>query len=314
MGIFSSLGGWLGPRTPLDDALRHAVDRAVETVDPRLKTVSGYQRKLAPAVSHALDYCARLAAEIPGPVVISPRAFGADPLVHAMFAAPGDIGEMLGKSRELREFLADPAQRAGDELYALLGMRQREKAVIGMALRGEMLQNDVPQRLLYFADHTLGELANRHETTRQRLQATAFDSLAQGFASAVAQLRQERADALTAWTAARAAASVARRRLLETRQRQTLAALTPERLLAAYAEWLAAPEGRLYLKATEMKVDRMGVVAGDAAAGDDFSTLSFPVLVGRDHRHWIVVVVRISRADAQEALRRQQEASRYLII
>jgi hypothetical protein len=317
MGILSGLGGWLGSRPPLDERLRQAIDRAVETIEPLIKTVSGYERKLAPAVHHALLYCEELAAGIPGPIDITPRSFGADPLVHALFAAPGDIGDMLGKSRELREFLADSSLCDEDEFFALLGMRQREKVVMGMALHGDMVQNDVPQRLLFFADHTLGELGSNHETTRQRLQMAAFDSLAQGFAARVVELRQERDDARTAWSMEQlgaVAGRAERRQVLEERQRQAIAALAPERMLEALAKWLATPEGRLYLKPTEMTVDRMGVISPEPEPGGNFSTLRFPELVGRDRRHWIVVVARISRQDALDALQRQQEANRYLII
>lgn len=313
MGMLAGLGRWLGPRASLDDTLRQAVDRAVVAVDPLLKTVSGYERKLAPAVRHALDYCAGLAAEIPGPVAINSRAFGADPLVHALFAAPGDIADMLGKSRELREFLADPARCEGDEFFALLGMRQREKAVTGMALQGEMLRNDVPQRLLYFADHTLGELGSQPEATRQRLQAAAFDGLAQGFAAGVAELRQQRQEARIA-ASLEHGADAARRVVLEERQRLAIAALAPERMLDALSDWLATPEGRLYLKPSVVAVDRMGVIAPEPASGDNVSILNFPELVARDRRHWIVMVARISRQDVLDAVQRQQQANRYLII
>ena len=317
MGILSGLGRWLGAAPPPDEALRSAIEQAVTTVDPLLKSVSGYERKLAPAVARALEHCAALAAAIPGPIDINQRAFGADSLVHALFAAPGDIGDMLGKSRELREFVADPAQCPGDEFFALLGMRKREKAVTGMALQGGVLQNDVPQRLLYFADHTLGELGGDHETTRQRLRAAAFDSLARGFAACVAELRQQRQDARTAWSMEQASAAAGRserRQLLEERQRQAIASVAPESLLHAYAEWLAAPEAHLYLKPTEVTVDRMGVISSQPAAGGNYSTLNFPELVARDRRHWIVLVARISRQDAKDALLRQQQANRYLII
>lgn len=316
MGFFSGLSHWLGPQAPIDEALRPAIERAVEAVDPLLKTVSGYVRKLAPAVRRALDYCAALAADVPGPIEISSRAFSADPLVHALFAASGDIGDMLCNSRELREFLADPVHCARTEFFALLGMRRREKAAMGVALHGDGIQSDVPQRLLYFADHTLGEIGSDHETTRQRLQAAAFDGLVQGFAANVAELRRERADARTAWNMLQAGAAghTERRQALEERQRQAIAALSPERMLEALAEWLAAPEGRLYLKPTEVTVDRMGVIADHPAADGNFSTLSFPELVARDRRHWIVVVARVSRQDALEALRRQQEGNRYMVI
>lgn len=317
MGILSGLGRWLGAAPPPDEALRGAIGRAVETADPLLRTVSGYERKLAPAVTRALDHCAALAAAIPGPIDINPRAFSADPLVHALFAAPGDIGDMLGKSREVREFMADSALCPEDEFFGLLGMRQREKAVSGMVLQGDRLQSDVPQRLLYFADHTLGELAGDHEKARQRLVAAAFDSLARGFAACVADLRQQRQDARTACSLEQASAAAnrrERRQMLEERQRQAIASLAPESLLNTFAEWLAAPEAHLYLKPTEVTVDRMGVIASNPPAGGSFSTLSLPELVARDRRHWIVLVARISRQDAADALLRQQQANRYLII
>ena len=316
MGILSGLGHWLGSSPP-DEALRQAVDRAVETVDPLLKTVSGYERKLGPVVSRALAYCEALAADIPGPVAVNPPAFSADPLVHALFAGAGDIGEMLGKSREVRDFFADPGNGGEGEFYALLGMRRREKEVTGRALNGDTVRTGVPQRLLYFADHTLRELGSRHETTRRRLQAAAFDSLARGFAACVAELRQERNEARTAWSLDRAPATAGRaerRQALEERQRLAIASLAPAAVLDDFAAWLAAPQERLYLKPTVVTVDRMGVIRPDPDAAGNFSTLKLPELVGRDRRLWTVLVARISRRDAQEALLRQEQANRYLII
>ena len=313
MGILSGLGHLLGSKPPPEKSLRLAIEHAVEAVDPRLKAVSDYERRLAPAVSHALGHCAALAEQVPGPVDIDSRAFAADPLVHALFAAPDDIADMLGKSRELREFLADPAHAMHDELFALLGMRRREKAIAGMAVNGDVVQHGVAQRLLYFADHTLAELGTGHEATRQRLQAAAFDGLARGFADRVEELRREQREARTAWQTERAAGG-GRRQLLEARQQKAIAALAPERLLDEFAKWLATSEQRLYLKPNEVRVDRMGVIATADANGDDASTLSFPELVGRDRRHWIVLVARIRRDDARAALLRQEQANRYLTI
>jgi hypothetical protein len=85
-------------------------------------------------------------------------------------------------------------------------------------------------------------------------------------------------------------------------------------MLGALAGWMAAPETRLYLKPTVVTVDRMGVIVANPEAGGNFSTLNFPELVGRDRRHWIVMVAKISRQDAVDAVRRQQQANRYLVI
>ncbi len=317
MGLFSALERVLRSSPAPDRVLGAAIARAVEPVDPLLKTVSAYERRLAPAVAAALAHCEQVAAAIPGPHDIHAQAFATDPVAHALFGAAADIGEMLGRSRELRDFLAEPADGDSDEFFALLGMRRREKAVSGMALKGGVLQQDVPQRLLYFADHTLGEIGDDDADARQRIALAAFDSLARGFAACVADLRQQQLDARTALQVERARNGRTERRLeLETRQREAIASLAPERLLDAYADWLAAPQLRVYLKPDEVRIDRMGVILpdGDGDGDAEGTLLNLPELVGRDRRQWTVLLARIRREDALEAVRRRDEANRYILI
>ena len=81
-------------------------------------------------------------------------------------------------------------------------------------------------------------------------------------------------------------------------EREAIASLAPERLLDAYAEWLAAAESRVYLKPGEVTVDRMGVIK-EAATDERDATLRLPELVGRDRRQWTVLLVRVRREDAE---------------
>ena len=313
MGLFSALERVLRTSPAPDRRLGEAIQRVVDAVDPLLKTLAGYQRRLAPAVTKAIMHCEQVAAAIPGPIDTRAQAFAHDPVLHSLFGAAQDIGDMLGRSRELRDFLADPGNCESEEFFALLGMRRREKAVSGMALKGGVLQHDVPQRLLYFADHTLGEIGGGDEDARRRIALAAFDSLARGFAACVADLRQQHLDARTALQLERARNGRVERRLeLEQRQREAIASLAPERLLEAYADWLGSPQLRVFLKSSEFCVDRMGVILPDGDAGG--TALCLPELVGRDRRQWTVVLARIRREDALEAVRRQEQANRYLII
>jgi hypothetical protein len=89
----------------------------------------------------------------------------------------------------------------------------------------------------------------------------------------------------------------------------------PERLLDAYrrvAGW--RPSSALYLKPNEVTVDRMGVIADGPAPDGELATLRLPELVGRDRRQWNLLVVRIRREDAREAVSRRDEANRYILI
>src|ERR1017187_3839861 len=104
MKILTYLREQLRSAPPPAEELARAVERAVDLADPLLRTVSGHERRLAPAVARALAHCEVFVAALPGPIEIDARAFAADPLVHALFPAVGDIAVTLGGSRAVREF------------------------------------------------------------------------------------------------------------------------------------------------------------------------------------------------------------------
>lgn len=326
MGLISTMTGWLSPGA-LTDSERQAIEKIVDRVDPRLRVVSGYQRKLAKAVREAIEYCDALVAAIPGPVEVDVKAFGKDPLVHAFFAAPDEISRMLGTSREVEKFIAAPENRGSEEIYALIGMRRKEKTVLAPALQGEFVREGVPQRLLYFADHTLRELSLDADQTRQGLRHSACDSLAASFAVHLDALRGEKIDVHTAWeqerafarsaaqeAAAEAQAHAHRKLEIEESLREMASSLEPAHVLDALAEWLANPEPRLRLVSTSVYVDRLGVLSQPIPGHPDVQLLNFPELVGRDRRHWIVLLVRIPRDEAVRAQKEYGGANRYLII
>jgi hypothetical protein len=281
-------------------------------------------------VSHALAYCQGLVAAVPGPVDLNPHAFASNPLIHALFATSSDIGSTFGKSRAVKEYLADPASVMAEDFYALLGMRRYEKKIMGMAIHGEMALADTPQTMLYFSDHTLHALSSDLDETRKQLRQDAFDGLAAGFAAQLANMRNERQALHNEWDMQRAmsirdsktasSASVlsdvhAQRRVeLEEQMRLASSELSPARVLDALSGWLAAPETHLRLDQTTVSVDRMGVMVNAASTDPQVCTLNFPELIGRDRRHWIVLIVRIPRSVAVHAVEQQHEASRYLII
>lgn len=326
MGLISTMSAWLSPNA-LGETERQAIEKIVDRVDPKLRVVPGYQRKLAKAVREAVEYCDTLVAAIPGPVEVDVKAFGSDPLVHAFFAAPEDIARMLGTSREMTKFITAPENQGSDEIYALIGMRRKEKTVVAPALQGEFVREGVPQRLLYFADHTLRELSSDPENTRNGLRHSACDSLAASFAVHLDTLRSEKLDVHMAWEQERAfarsmaaqAASEAdahahRKLEIEESLREMASSMEPAHVLDALAEWLGNPEPRLRLVSTSVCVDRLGVLSQPIPGNPDVQMLNFPELVGRDRRHWIVLLVRIPRDEAIRAQKDYGQANRYIII
>lgn len=318
MGLFD----WLRPAPPLDAASLALVEQATAAVDPLIRQVPGHERRLAPALQHAQAYCADIATRIPGPYEISRAAFAADPLMHALFGSADDIELMLAKSQCVREHLPAMTVATG-QCCALLGMRHREKAGFGVALEGEVVRSDVPQKTLYFTDHTLAEPSPDLAAARLRLRDVLFDGLLKGFAAHVADVRAERdslhRDHATVHACVRSGndPETHTRRLaaLEERLRATADALEPARLLDTLIETLAQPEAQLHLDPVSIRVDRSGVITGrgEAAAGEG-DTLHFAELTNRDQRRWVVILAHIERDEARRAIERFEQANRYIVI
>ena len=337
MSIFSglsSLGQWLRPAPPVAGPVQDALHRAAAALGGQMQNDAQFQRRLQRPVAHALDYCDSLADAVPGTIDIDRSAFASNPLVHALFASPGDIDTMLGRSLDLRNYLehspSGSDNKSGEHLYSMLAMRRKEKPTMGMELDGNTLRSDVPQTLLYFADHTLVDLASSLEATRAQLRLAAFDSLMACFTGHLESVRTERkrlrdhrAMESAHLTMVRGNASgqdiaVHTRQIteLDARLQSVAESLQPGPVVDALAEFLASPETSLRLEPIEVCVDRSGVIRdGKAAAEGKADTIGFPELIARDQRRHVVVLARIRREDAERAVAaiRDQQA-RFIVI
>lgn len=328
--ILAALSSFLLPTPALNDATRRALERTVAMVDQRLVNARRLERTLGGALKYAQAYCDGLVEALPGPLAIERRAFAGDPLVHALFATGNDIEQMLGKSQAVRDYLDEAASYESSHFHAMLAARRVEKKQLGSAVQGETIQHDVPQTVLYFADHTLTEPAPSLEGTLARLRASSFDSLLKTFRSHLDELRGEREDLRADLAAERglltvlkgrgdgAGSEVGTRRIasLDAQLRRIGDALTPDAVASALAFFLAAPDASLRLEPCAIAVDRMGIVAtGERAASDDVARLQFPELISRDRRRYFVTLARIDCAEARRAVQEARDAQRrYLLI
>lgn len=314
MGLFD----WLKPKSEIDAPLRAKIDQAILTIDPLIKQVADYERRLAPAVRNALAYCRDIAARIPGPVMISRANFASDPLVHALFASADAIDQMFATSQCVRENFSRMALSTG-QCCALLGMRLNVKQEFGAELSGEIVRADVPQRVLYFTDHTLAEPAPDESTARQRLIEAFYDSLIKTIAEHVNALRKEKLglDQEKAIASAQlrsckdAAAQIRRLEGLQQLLAATHDALQPDRLLETLATQLTAPENLLKISPIAFRVDHNGVIR--EGEGEGFM-VHFAQLDTRDRRRWVVLLAYLDHADVRRALERFAQARHFLVI
>ena len=329
MSLISAVTDFLKPAPRPEPAVLKALERVAELVDPMLKLAPNFEKLLAFPVQHALGYCDGLVAALPGPIDINRQAFATNPLVHALFATAGDIDQMLGRSQAVRDFLAEPGCWESEYFYAMLAARRQQKKQFGMTQQGNLIQNDVPQLILYFCDHTLIEPCCHLETTLQKLRGKALESLLQTFHAHVETLRHEREGLRADVSVGRSHLTVLRgstpgreyevstRHLaeLDARLRQNVESLMPEHLLAALAEFLQSPEPALRLSPVSITVDRQGVVREATSHDIDVHTLNFPELSARDKRLHLAMLARISRDEALEAVEMvRDQQHRFMLI
>ena len=155
--------------------LQKAIERVVDEINPRIRALGGYRKKLRPCVERTLTYCSELATRVPKSIEVSSKTWGRDPVVKAFFSGTEDLRRVFSHSKELREFFDQHV--AADYCYALLSMECRERTVLGMEMHGEVIKRDVKQTAVSFTDHRVVKPSLSEPELRKNLEQRAFESL-----------------------------------------------------------------------------------------------------------------------------------------
>lgn len=155
-----------------------AIDKAVTLTNPRLKLVHSYQERLAPAVETSVNYLRQTLQTLPTAIDISVANWSADPVLRAFFVAATDIPGALARSSNLHTLFDKFPQL--EEAYFILGMRYNEQRVLGVSLQGDVVQREVAQTVVGFADPQ-ARICGQHDAEVRRLLGT------QGYEYLIAQ-------------------------------------------------------------------------------------------------------------------------------
>jgi hypothetical protein len=326
-----------GTRAPLHPRADEAVERVVQVANPKLRLVPRYRARLSPAVSAALGYVGNLVAALPPAREASAAGWAEDPYIHAFFATAGDIARAFSRASDLRaHFDRNPGTA---EAYAVLGMEMTERRVLGVALEGGLLRNDVAQTTVGFGDHRIRicgvtEAALRDEIERRLLDQLALEGLSRAAAdqSRRTELAKEQALLKT------------RLRLLERQgagMRSALAGEAPQeselgrlhaqveantqelsslaigpQLLDAELERLcqilADPAQHLYVSGRSLRLDQMNVIVEDRAHGGTAFEFQVARVPGDPPVTRAFALVRFPRAELLAPGHLSDEAARLL--
>ena len=172
---------------PSDETTRRAIDKAVTLVNPRLRLLPDYQERLSPAINTTIDYLRASLTDLPPTLRLSPAEWASEPLWRAFFASTDDISRTLAYSKGLKT-LFDKYPEINEACF-ILGMNIRDQRIDGMTLHGDMVQRNVPQRVLGFSRHVARICGQNEAEVRRLLGIQSFEYLV---SQAIARLGDER--------------------------------------------------------------------------------------------------------------------------
>ncbi|MCM8626308.1 hypothetical protein [Accumulibacter sp.] len=163
--------------TTVDPAvIAQRIEQVVGIVNPRLKLVAGYRRKLAPAVEQAVLYCREIESQIPPTIEATERGWAENPVLRAVFASAHDIPAVFSRSRAVQDFFEKAPEV--DQVWATLRFLRREETSFGVVARGDVVQHDVMRTCISFVDKKAVLPSASERDARIEIRRRAFKFLA----------------------------------------------------------------------------------------------------------------------------------------
>lgn len=195
MGILDWLFGGSDDETgtTVDPAvIDQRIEQVVRIVNPYLKLVAGYHRKLAPVVEQAVLYCRQIEAQILPSLEMSATAWSKNPLLRALFATADDVPAVFSRCTEVQDFFEDSP--GADEVWASLRFRRHEERGFGLALQDDEVHHDVAQTTVSFIDKKVVQPRASEYEARLEIRRRAFKFLVTQALEQIASVNTRRKD------------------------------------------------------------------------------------------------------------------------
>lgn len=176
-----------------ESLIEAAIERTVDSTDPRLRAMPGYRKRLRTPVVHAIEHVVALVDSLPSPLAADSGHYRSDPRLSTLFASTERMREVFGNDPMLNGFRNSNPTEQG-RVTALLLAERVEKRVMGIELNGDMMRRDVAQVAVSFQGHRLLDPDVSEEETRRQLKRRAFDHLLSLALTRITEVQGERVD------------------------------------------------------------------------------------------------------------------------
>ncbi len=162
-------------RSERAQAVSEAVERLVDEVNPKIRAVTSYRRKMSGAVERTLDFSERMVDTLPPAILASKATWNDDPLVNAFFTSIERLQQVYSRAQVVRDYF--DRNPGADECYGLLSMQRQERTVLGVEMGDGVMKRDVKQTSVSFVDHRLVRVAATEIALRKEMEDRAFEAM-----------------------------------------------------------------------------------------------------------------------------------------
>jgi hypothetical protein len=153
------------------------IERAVDTIDPKMRAIARYDKKLKDPIKFALQFLRERVHEIPDGPEISKQSLVTDPRVRLFFKNADELQTSFSALEALGEHPSNVGQPGNMYTYVLLCMEKKEQSVFGTEMHGEIVKRDVQQTMVSFANPQLIAPSHTADGAREGFLRCAFDAL-----------------------------------------------------------------------------------------------------------------------------------------
>lgn len=189
-GFFRSMLSRFGGQSQANQPDNELIDYVVNTVEPKLKRVRGYRKRLQVPLQICREHCRAIVAEIPGPIYLKRTGYYDDPVIKAAFAGSDKIEDLLDRINKA----TSKTPLSGTERVALLTMKSTEKTIYGSKRQGDMIIGDAAMRSITFTDHNMVGLATTLANSREALEKYSLEIIAEATARELSEIRTKLVD------------------------------------------------------------------------------------------------------------------------
>lgn len=175
-----------------ESLIEAAIERTVDSTDPRIRVLPGYRKLLRAPVLHAIDHVSSLIDNIPPALPADRNHYNDSTHLSMMFASVRHMQEVFIQDDALNQLRDSPPENFGQQVVALLLVKLDEKKIMGMDIVGDMLRRDIAQVAVNFSIPRLVDPAAVEEETRRQLKRRAFDYLLSLALSRISEVQHER--------------------------------------------------------------------------------------------------------------------------